>query len=72
MAEWFGEAPANEKACDLTADKNFCETYHAGDAEYADQIWYWTTPVEQCLDGRTDVKCTTYQDWTRAWTEVKG
>ena len=24
------------------------------------------------LDGRTDVACTTYQDWTRAWTEIKG
>lgn len=72
VAEWFGEAPANGKACDLTADEKHCETYHAGDETYADQIWYWTTPIEQCLDGRTDVKCTTYTDWTRAWTEVKG
>ena len=46
------------KACDL-ASKGFCETYHAGDEAYAEQIWYWTTPIEQCLDGRTDVKCTT-------------
>ena len=29
VAEWFGEAPANPKACDLTADKTFCDTYHA-------------------------------------------
>ena len=36
------------------------------------QIWYWTTPIEQCLDGRTDVKCTDYGDWTQAWTEIKG
>ena len=27
---------------------------------------------EQCLDGRTDVKCTDYGDWTQAWTEIKG
>lgn len=72
VAEWFGEAPGNEKACDLTDNPKHCEIFHAGDAEYADQIWYWTTPVEDCLDGRTDVSCTTYQDWTQAWTEVKG
>jgi putative spermidine/putrescine transport system substrate-binding protein len=71
VAEWFGEAPANAKACDL-ATEGFCDQYHAGDAAYADQIYYWTTPIEQCLDGRTDVKCTTYQDWTTAWTEIKG
>src|SRR3954447_6683473 len=72
VAEWFGEAPANPKACDLTVDKTFCDTYHAGDEAYADQIHYWTTPIEQCLDGRTDVTCTTYQEWTQAWTEIKG
>jgi putative spermidine/putrescine transport system substrate-binding protein len=71
VAEWFGEAPANAKACDI-ATKGFCEEYHAGDAAYAEQIHYWTTPIEQCLDGRTDVQCTTYQDWTTAWTEIKG
>ena len=71
VAEWFGEAPANPKACDLTS-KGFCDGYHAGDESYADQIHYWTTPIEQCLDGRTDVKCTTYSDWTQAWTEIKG
>ncbi|MEV6490842.1 ABC transporter substrate-binding protein [Actinoplanes sp. NPDC051633] len=72
VAEYFGEAPANAKACALTTDKSFCETYHADDKAYADQIWYWSTPVEQCLDGRTDVKCTDYAAWTRAWTEIKG
>jgi putative spermidine/putrescine transport system substrate-binding protein len=72
VAEYFGEAPANAKACDVTADKNFCDTYHAGDAAYSDKIWYWTTPISQCLDGRTDVECTDYGDWTTAWTEVKG
>ena len=46
--------------------------FHAGDEAYAEQLYYWNTPVEQCLDGRTDVKCTTYSDWTQAWTEIKG
>jgi putative spermidine/putrescine transport system substrate-binding protein len=72
VAEYFGEAPANQKACALTVDKSFCETYHAGDASYAEKIWYWSTPVPQCLDGRTDVRCTDYAAWTRAWTEIKG
>ncbi len=71
VAEYFGEAPSNEKACELTSE-GFCNSYHAGDKAYADQIWYWTTPIKQCLDGRTDVQCTDYARWTQAWTEVKG
>ena len=72
VAEYFGEAPANTKACDITSDKKFCDAYHATDAAFAEQIHYWTTPIEQCLDGRTDVKCTDYGAWAQAWTEVKG
>ncbi|GAB3587328.1 ABC transporter substrate-binding protein [Amycolatopsis endophytica] len=72
VAEYFGEAPANPKACSLTADAKHCETYHAGDSAYASQIWYWTTPITQCIDGRTDVQCKDYGEWTRAWTEIKG
>ena len=72
LTEYYGEAPANAKACDFTADKSFCDTYHAADAEYVEKIWYWTTPISDCLDGRTDVECTDYGDWTQAWTEVKG
>ena len=29
-------------------------------------------PIAECLDGRTDVECTDYSDWTKAWTEIKG
>ncbi len=72
VAEYFGEAPSNAKSCDLTANPDHCEIFHAGDASYADKIWFWSTPVEDCLDGRTDVKCTDYGRWTQAWTEVKG
>ncbi len=71
VSEWFGEAPANPKACDI-ASEGHCETFNAGDEEFAEQIWYWTTPIEQCLDGRDDVTCTDYGDWTQAWTEIKG
>jgi putative spermidine/putrescine transport system substrate-binding protein len=72
VAEWFGEAPSNEKACAETADKNHCDTFHADDEAYFDQVWYWTTPIAQCLDGRTDVQCKDYGDWTTAWQEIKG
>ena len=69
--EYFGEAPATADACKY-ASKDFCATYNAGDLEFESQIWYWTTPVANCLDGRTDVKCTDYAAWTKAWQEVKG
>ena len=83
-ASYFGEAPANAKSCDLMAtgktpkelnyayDKTHCDTYHAADEAFSDTIWWWTTPISDCLDGRTDVKCTDYGDWTTAWTEIKG
>lgn len=71
VSEYFGEAPSNPKACEI-ASEGHCETYNAGDEEFAEQIWYWTTPIEQCLDGREDVTCTDYGDWTQAWTEIKG
>jgi putative spermidine/putrescine transport system substrate-binding protein len=66
---YFGEAPSSEAACDFRED---CEAYHAGDADYASKIWYWSTPIQDCLDGRTDVKCTDYAAWTTAWQEIKG
>lgn len=72
VAEWFGEAPANKLACDQTADKAFCTTFHASDESYFDQVWYWTTPLAQCVDGRTDVTCKDYSAWTQAWTTIKG
>jgi putative spermidine/putrescine transport system substrate-binding protein len=72
VTEYFGEAPNSQEACKYASDKSFCDTYKAGDEEFAGQLWYWRTPVEECLDGRTDVKCTDYGEWTQAWTEVKG
>ena len=72
VAEWFGEAPAQTKACTETVDKNFCTTYHALDSAYASKISYWTTPLAKCLDGRTDVTCKDYAAWTQAWTAIKG
>ncbi|MEU6402371.1 ABC transporter substrate-binding protein [Streptomyces sp. NPDC046985] len=72
VAEYFGEAPANAEACEQTADKGFCAAYHAADTAYWKRIAFWNTPIQQCLDGRTDVKCVPYAAWVRAWTEIKG
>ncbi|GAA4482981.1 ABC transporter substrate-binding protein [Microbacterium panaciterrae] len=66
--EFFGEAPSSAEACNYRTD---CGSYHAGDADYASKIWYWTTPIAKCLDGRTNVKCVDYSAWTTAWQQVR-
>jgi putative spermidine/putrescine transport system substrate-binding protein len=71
VAEWFGEAPANAKSCDLTAAKDHCAVYHADDEAYFDRVWYWTTPQKDCGDDRGEV-CKDYSEWVQAWTEIKG
>ncbi|WP_319436704.1 ABC transporter substrate-binding protein [Mycobacterium sp. RTGN5] len=71
VAEYFGEAPAQTKACDFTSDKTFCDTYHATDAAYAEKISYWTTPQKQCVDGSGD-NCTAYSEWVDKWQQIKG
>jgi putative spermidine/putrescine transport system substrate-binding protein len=71
VAEWFGEAPAQTKACAETSDKSFCTTYHATDAAYAAKIHYWTTPQKQCVDGSGST-CTDYSEWVTKWQQIKG
>jgi putative spermidine/putrescine transport system substrate-binding protein len=70
IAEYFGEAPANAKACELTKNENHCVDFHAEETGYWDDVWYWTTPTEKCLDGRTDVTCVTYDEWVKAWSTL--
>jgi putative spermidine/putrescine transport system substrate-binding protein len=72
VAEYFGEAPAQTKACAETTDPHHCAVFHADDEKYFSRVHFWTTPIKQCLDGRKDIRCTDYAQWTRAWTEVKG
>src|SRR5215210_9580659 len=83
IAEWFGEAPANEKSCEpneianadealgLPADPKFCDNYHAADPEFWNRVYYWNTPLADCGDDRGDA-CKDYNDWVSAWTEIKG
>jgi len=71
VAEYFGEAPANRKSCAQTAAKDHCAIFHADDEAYFAKVYYWNTPIPQCLDGRTAVKCTDYAEWTKAWTSIR-
>lgn len=71
VAEYFGEAPAQTKACEFTTDKDFCDIYHATDEKFASQIHYWTTPQKKCVNGKGD-DCTTYDEWVDKWQQIKG
>jgi len=70
VAEWFGAAPANPKACSILGDQ-FCTDYHVTDQEYFDSIAFWKTPLTDCGDDRGET-CTDYSIWTQKWAEVKG
>jgi putative spermidine/putrescine transport system substrate-binding protein len=72
IAEYFGEAPGNSKSCELAQNPDHCDIFHAAETEYWTDVWYWTTPVAECLDGRTDVTCTTFEDWVKAWQDIRG
>ena len=69
--EYFGEAPSNSKGCALTADPDHCAKFHAEDESYWDDVWYWTTATEECIDGRTDVTCVPYTEWVNAWSSLR-
>ncbi|MCB8838966.1 ABC transporter substrate-binding protein [Aurantimonas sp. VKM B-3413] len=73
QAIYFGETPANTKACDEmnALEAGSCEKYHLNaPASYFDSIHFWQTPLPTCADGSKE--CTSYGDWQRAWQEVKG
>jgi putative spermidine/putrescine transport system substrate-binding protein len=71
IAEYFGEAPSNQKSCALTVNKDHCTQFHAADTAYWNDVYYWTTPTANCLDGRTDTKCVAYDDWVKAWSQLR-
>jgi putative spermidine/putrescine transport system substrate-binding protein len=70
VAEYFGEAPAQELACKETKNPNFCAEYHAEEPDFWKRVYYWETPLADCGNGEED--CMDYNDWVKAWTEVKG
>ena len=71
VAEGFGEAPVNLKACDLTKNPNHCAEFYADDETWWEDVYYWTTPTADCGDDRGEV-CKTQEDWEAAWTEIRG
>jgi putative spermidine/putrescine transport system substrate-binding protein len=71
VTEYWGEAPSNTKSCAMTDNKDHCNQFHADDEDFWTDVHYWTTPTEQCLDGRTDVQCIPYKDWVTAWTTLR-
>jgi putative spermidine/putrescine transport system substrate-binding protein len=83
VAQYFGEAPAQSKACaqslvlaadkaiDYPPDPKFCDEYHAADPNFWKNTYYWKVPLADCGDDRGDT-CKDYNDWSAAWTEIKG
>jgi putative spermidine/putrescine transport system substrate-binding protein len=71
MSYWFGEAPAHSTACELVFDESHCMRFRANDENFWTRVKYWKAPSETCLDGRTDVECTTYEDWIKAWQNLE-
>ena len=72
VAEAFGEAPANLKACDLTKDPDHCDTYHADDEAWWEDVYYWETPLADCGDDDDETTCKSQEEWNAAWTEIRG
>lgn len=71
IAEYFGEAPANPKSCALTVNKNHCAQYHADDEAFWKDVYYWTTPTKNCVDGRKNTNCVPYDQWVRSWSQLR-
>jgi putative spermidine/putrescine transport system substrate-binding protein len=73
QAIYFGETPANTKACPIMnqLSKGSCQQYHAdAPASYFNSIKFWKTPSSDCGNGQTN--CIDYNKWQQAWTEIKG
>jgi putative spermidine/putrescine transport system substrate-binding protein len=77
VAEYFGEAPANPKACaelDKTYGsygvKDFCTLYSVNDKAFYDAISFWKTPQADCGDSRGQT-CVSYDKWVTAFQAVK-
>ena len=55
QAIYFGETPANTKACKIMdqLSKGSCAQYHANaPAAYFNSIKFWKTPVKACGNGQ--------------------
>ena len=78
VAEYFGEAPANPKACKYLdavyasyGIKDFCTGYGVNDPNFYNSVAFWKTPQVDCGTGGTE-PCIDFATWTQKWTEIKG
>ena len=71
---FFGEAATSPQACDAAEalSPGHCVTQHADDEAYWENIYYWSTPQEDCADGDAATTCKTQDDWVQAWTTLRG
>jgi putative spermidine/putrescine transport system substrate-binding protein len=72
QAIYFGETPANTKACVIMdkLSKGSCAQYHANaPAAYFKSIKFWKTPTANCGNGKNN--CMDYTKWQAAWTDIK-
>jgi putative spermidine/putrescine transport system substrate-binding protein len=73
QAIFFGETPANTKACAIMnkLSPGSAAQYHCGaSAKYFSSIKFWKTPIAACGNGKND--CMDYTQWQQAWTQLKG
>jgi putative spermidine/putrescine transport system substrate-binding protein len=73
QAIYFGETPANKKACPIMEklSPGSAAQYHCGaSAAYFKSIYFWKTPVADCGNGKSE--CMDYTKWQQAWTQLKG
>lgn len=78
VAEYFGESPANPKACQYLDVgygsyklPGFCDAYGVNDEAVYSSISFWKTPLADCGDERGQT-CTDFEEWTSRWTEIRG
>ena len=71
IAEWFGEAPATSWPARRRPTRRTARPTTPRTRRTSAKVYYWNTPIPQCLDGRTDVVCTDYATWTKTWTEIR-
>jgi putative spermidine/putrescine transport system substrate-binding protein len=67
MAKALGAAPAIADACPDDAS-GFCVDSRAGDEEFWSGVEFVISPLQQCLDGREEVRCSDSADFAAAWT----
>ncbi|HEY2373135.1 MAG TPA: ABC transporter substrate-binding protein [Gaiellaceae bacterium] len=73
QAIYFGETPANPKACPIMnkLSPGSAGLYHCGaSASYFNSIKFWKTPISNCGNGKND--CMDYTQWQQAWAQLKG